>query len=297
MKNLQELSPMTHAKYRTKARADIAANVKHISGEYGDVAKNMIDRRIKGLTRSTALEYMKRMKKEEVESIKESVPAKNQDVADKSYLKNIGKKPTIKSDLKNLKNFLTGKKETMEEITMEEIHPSALHVKPVKTASGTKYKVHAVGKKFASGIKVGEHLSDTELDDFAEMGGKIKHIKEQATLKEIMEMAKRGRPRKTEAAPAKKHNDEEDHDEYGPDTGPEANQNIHMQLKRAHDAKDLKGGADVHFEDGKKHFVKSEHAHKVLTALEKLKPADRAEASAHIYKSHENFKAVHSMLK
>jgi hypothetical protein len=44
-----------------------------------------------------------------------ATPAKNTDVADKSYLKDMGKKPTIKSDLKNLGNFLTGKKETNEE--------------------------------------------------------------------------------------------------------------------------------------------------------------------------------------
>lgn len=54
------------------------------------------------------------------------------------------------------------------------IHPSAIHVSP---GSNGKYKVHAVGKKFASGIKVGEHLTDTHLDDFSEMGGKIKMVK------------------------------------------------------------------------------------------------------------------------
>lgn len=47
----------------------------------------------------------------------------------------------------------------------------------VKAVDGGKYKVHAVGKNFADGIKAGEHLSDTELDDFSEMGGKIKHVK------------------------------------------------------------------------------------------------------------------------
>jgi hypothetical protein len=60
-----------------------------------------------------------------------------------------------------------------------EVHPDALHVKPVKMGGQTKYKVHAVGKNFSSGIKPGEHLSDSELDDFSEMGGRIKHMKEQ----------------------------------------------------------------------------------------------------------------------
>jgi len=201
-------------------------------------------------------------------------------------------KITLSADyISTVRDYITS--ETNEETHMEPIHPSALHVKPVKTATGTKYKVHAVGKKFADGIKVGEHLSDSELDDFSEMGGKVKHMKE-STLNDILEMA-RGRPRKN-PLPAKKSS-EEGEDDYGPDTGPEADQNIHMQLKRAHDARDLKGGADVKFENGKKHFIKSEHAHKVVTALEKLKPADRATAASHIYKSHDNFQAVHSMLK
>lgn len=70
------------------------------------------------------------------------------------------------------------KRVSIDEIEMVEetaaIHPSAIHVSP---SSGGKYKVHAVGKKFASGIKVGEHLTDTHLDDFSEMGGKIKMVK------------------------------------------------------------------------------------------------------------------------
>jgi hypothetical protein len=53
------------------------------------------------------------VRKEEVE-LDEATPPKNTDIADKSYLKDMGKKPTVKSDLKNFKNFLTGKKETNE---------------------------------------------------------------------------------------------------------------------------------------------------------------------------------------
>lgn len=59
-------------------------------------------------------------------------------------------------------------------VTEAKVGDSHIHVSPV---GGGKYKVHAVGSKFASGIKVGEHLTDTHLDDFAEMGGKIKHVK------------------------------------------------------------------------------------------------------------------------
>ena len=59
-------------------------------------------------------------------------------------------------------------------VTEAKVGDSHIHVSPV---GGGKYKVHAVGSKFSDGIKVGEHLTDTHLDDFAEMGGKIKHVK------------------------------------------------------------------------------------------------------------------------
>lgn len=57
----------------------------------------------------------------------------------------------------------------------KKLHPMALHVKHV---GGGNYKVHAVGSHLADGIKVGDKFNDTELDDAAEMGAKIKMIKE-----------------------------------------------------------------------------------------------------------------------
>lgn len=65
-----------------------------------------------------------------------------------------------------------------DEKVYESVHPMALHVKPVKVNGKTKFKVHKVGKDLGDGIKVGEHLSDTELDDAHEMGAKIKHLTE-----------------------------------------------------------------------------------------------------------------------
>lgn len=185
---------------------------------------------------------------------------------------------------------------------MKKIHPDAMHISGPHNIDGeVKFKVHRVGANFAHGVDVGEHLSDNQLDDLADMGCKIKHIddvKEGRQLQDILEMAaKRGRPRKNPAPTQTKSSSDDEDDDYGVDTGPEANQNIHMQLKRAIDAHDMKGGADVTFENRKTHFIKSEHASKVLGALESLKPTDRAEAAAHVYKSHENFVAVHNMLK
>ena len=69
-------------------------------------------------------------------------------------------------------------------------HPPVKHDElHVSDAGGGKYKVHAVGKKFSSGIKVGEHLTDTHLDDFAEMGGKVKMMKK--AMKEDMSILAR----------------------------------------------------------------------------------------------------------
>lgn len=69
---------------------------------------------------------------------------------------------------------------TLKQVTeaADKLHPDALHVKSVKVDGKTKYQVHAVGKNLADGIKKGEHLSDSELDDATEIGAKIKHIKE-----------------------------------------------------------------------------------------------------------------------
>jgi hypothetical protein len=127
---------------------------------------------------------------------------------------------------------------------------------------------------------------------------KARGVSEEAELEEA-----RGRPRKN-PAPAKASGD--DHDDYGPDKGPEPDQNIHQQLKRAADAKHdevkgkegykTKGGAHVTFASGEKHFVHADHAHKVLSALDKLKPADRSKMHDHIYQSHSNFQAVHKLV-
>ena len=65
---IAEISAMAHAKYKDAARKDIKANLKHIYGEYGDIAKNIVNRRMKGLAMSNATT---KLKKEEVEQIDE----------------------------------------------------------------------------------------------------------------------------------------------------------------------------------------------------------------------------------
>ena len=68
-----------------------------------------------------------------------------------------------------------------------------MHVK--MEPGGTHYKVHKVGKKLAAhgGIKVGERLSDTEMDDAREMGVRVRHVKEGA-MKRIATQAQLDEP-------------------------------------------------------------------------------------------------------
>jgi hypothetical protein len=62
----------------------------------------------------------------------------------------------------------------MIEEEAKKLHPDHLHV---SDAGKGKYKVHSVGKNLAHGIKVGEHISDSELDDASEMGARVKMVK------------------------------------------------------------------------------------------------------------------------
>jgi len=68
VEQIDEISAQAHKDYQAAARKDIKANLKHIHGEYGDIAKNIVNRRMKGLAMSNA---MTKLKKEEVEQIDE----------------------------------------------------------------------------------------------------------------------------------------------------------------------------------------------------------------------------------
>jgi len=137
-----------------------------------------------------------------------------------------------------------------------------------------------------------------------------KKVEEEITMKErvlktlgqILDEG-RGRPRKNPLPASKASSDESD--EHGEDNGKEADQHIHVQLKKASDTSHhevkgkegfkTKGGADIKFDSGT-HFVPAEHAKKVLSALDRLKPADREKMHAHIQQSHANFSAVHKLV-
>jgi hypothetical protein len=90
-------------------------------------------------------------------------PSKQDDVFTGSNVRTISREATKHG-------YDLGKDEEVYESSDYSKHgPKAI----VVSHSAGKYKVHHVGKHFADGIKVGERLSDTELDDAAEMGAKI----------------------------------------------------------------------------------------------------------------------------
>lgn len=197
------------------------------------------------------------------------------------------------------------------------LHPMALHVKPTMVNGQQKYKVHAVGKDLADGIKHGEHLSDSELDDAHEMGAKIKHVKEEVdpvdeamshqaktTMKHIpnpspalKKAAKDIKPGiagyRDRIAMLKAGGVKEDTNNW-----PEADKNITVQLKKAMDMMEHgeKGGSNVEFADGQEYFVEGVIARKVLVAMEQMKPEVRAQAQNAVYQSYAHLIAAHQML-
>jgi len=82
------------------------------------------------------------------------------------------------------------------------------------------------------------------------------------------------------------------------DFGPEADKNITVQLKKAMDMMEHgeKTGSDVEFADGQQHFVEGVIAHKVLVAMEQMKPEVRAQAQNAVYQSFAHLMAAHQML-
>lgn len=75
MKKLDEISMELHKRYQKAARQDVPALASHAqSGEYKDIAQKILDKRIKGMTRSSALQLRNKMAKEEFELDEEKSP-------------------------------------------------------------------------------------------------------------------------------------------------------------------------------------------------------------------------------
>lgn len=208
------------------------------------------------------------------------------------------------------KEEMEGKKEKKEKHEKEEseveentdtpgnsTHQCAVHVKHEQFGEGrTLFSQHAEPSKdgtidwydvmFEHGIEKQVKTSNLEIVVSESHGNHKKKMKESVDLEEG-----RGRPRKN---PITKPKSDDDDDDYGPDSGPEPDQNIVNHLKKS---VDTGGTHEVKFGDGSSHKVPSHVAHKVLGAMGKLKPSDRLEIQKHIHASHKNLMDVHRMIK
>ena len=110
----------------------------------------------------------------------------------------------------------------------------------------------------------------------------------------------RGRPAgaatlaKRAAAAAKPREDDDEGEHYDADSGVEADQHIHVQLKKAADS-DQKP-FEVSFKNGKKHTVSQKVAKDVLAATERLKPEHRKNVHDEIHQSYDNLVSVHRLV-
>ena len=96
---------------------------------------------------------------------------------------------------------------------------------------------------------------------------------------------------------AKEEDDDEDytkHHKLDPDSGVEADQHIHVQLKKAIDS--TMKPYEVTFKNGKKHSVSSPVAKTIVTAIERLKPEHRKAVHDELHKSYDSLMGVHKMI-
>jgi hypothetical protein len=96
---------------------------------------------------------------------------------------------------------------------------------------------------------------------------------------------------------AKQEDDDEDytkHHKLDPDSGVEADQHIHVQLKKAIDS--TMKPYEVSFKNGKKHTVSSPVAKTIVNAIEKLKPEHRKAVHDELHKSYDSLMGVHKAI-
>ena len=113
---------------------------------------------------------------------------KNEEVIDELSVKTLGSYVSKASNAKGHRELSTkkvdnryaGVEKASDKLKEEDIEEGmAMSLKPHGTA-GTHYTVHKIGKKLAKhgGIKVGDKLSDTHVDDARDSGIKVKHVDE-----------------------------------------------------------------------------------------------------------------------
>jgi hypothetical protein len=132
-------------------------------------------------------------KNEEVELVDEGKSEKKKDFDDRQERIAAAVKQMDPAKLERMKKIpgfsaaMDLAKKTVKEEALNEVKDHEIHVTPHKDGG---YVVKAVGKKFAEGVKVGERLTDTHLDDASEMGAKIKMKEEvEMTEQDMMDLA------------------------------------------------------------------------------------------------------------
>lgn len=103
----------------------------------------------------------------------------------------------------------------------------------------------------------------------------------------------RGRPKKMSIR-SDDDDESEEHEEHENDNGVEADQHIHVQLKKAADS-DMKP-FHVTFKNGKKHPVPQHVAKTILSATDRLKPEHRKNVHDEIHQSYDNLVSVHRLI-
>lgn len=177
---LDEISMKTKMSYVSKAVDQI----------YGHGQKPLSDRRKLANRHAGAERVADAMKKEAAKKLTQEdldIVADIINQLDEEQLDELSKK-TLGSYISKAAKLTKEDFDLDEDTKKVRVGSNHIHIKSVGNG---KYKVHAVGKNFSDGIQVGEHLTDTDLDDFTEMGGKIKHISESRSLRDILEQARR----------------------------------------------------------------------------------------------------------
>jgi hypothetical protein len=177
--------------------------------------------------------------------------------------------------------------------------------------SSSDFKLSRSGKRYKAHRRV---MGGNPYDDIKEAVGYESENKKR--LKQIAATAKNAQTKSSEAKPLSFTEDVEDldeargrpkkmsirsddhesdeHEEHEQDNGMEADQHIHVQLKKAADS-DQKP-FHVTFKNGKKHPVSQSMAKTVLSATERLKPEHRKNVHDEIHQSYDNLASVHRLI-
>jgi hypothetical protein len=188
--------------------------------------------------------------------------------------------------------------EQVDEVSKETVSgynkKAMAYIKNYKYSNNPPSVRRKLENRFSGVIRADERLKGSKPTS-EEVEMTEKNMKEEQELDEA-----RGRPAgaatlaKRAAAAAKPRDDDDEGEHYDADSGVEADQHIHVQLKKAADS-DQKP-FEVSFKNGKKHKVSQKVAKDILGATERLKPEHRKNVHDEIHQSYDNLMSVHRLV-